>query len=104
MIARIWHGATPTAKADDDLAFLRRRAIADYSAVPGNLAVYLLRREEGDISHFLTLTHWVSLQAIEAFAGEDITRAKCYAEDAHFLLNFEPTVRHHEIADVACND
>ena len=101
MIARIWHGTTPAAKADDYLAFLRRRAIADYSAVPGNRAVYLLRREEGDISHFLTLTHWVSMQAIEAFAGEDITRAKYYVEDANFLLDFEPSVQHYEIAEVA---
>lgn len=89
---------------DDDLAFLRRRSTADYSVVSGNLAVYLLRREEGDISHFLTLTHWVSVQAIEAFAGEDITRAKYYAEDANFLLDFEPTVQHYEVADVARND
>ncbi len=101
VIARIWHGTTPTAKADDYLAFLRRRAIPDYSATPGNLAVYLLHREEGEITHFLTLTHWASLQAIEAFAGEDITRAKYYAEDANFLLEFEPTVQHYEVADVA---
>ncbi len=72
--------------------------------MPGNLAVYLLWREEGDISHFLTLTQWVSLQAIEAFAGEDITRAKYYAEDANYLLDYEPTVQHYEVADVVCND
>jgi heme-degrading monooxygenase HmoA len=66
---------------------------------PGNLAVYLLRRIEGDVAHFLTLTHWQSLQAIEAFAGSDIARAKYYPEDADFLLAFEPTIEHYELHD-----
>lgn len=97
MIARIWHGTTPTPKADDYLAFLKMRAIPDYSATPGNLAVYLLRREEGGITHFITLTHWESLDAIRAFAGEDISRAKYYPEDSDYLLEFEPTVQHYDL-------
>lgn len=97
MIARIWHGRTNTAKADEYLVFLRSRALPDYRGTPGNLAAYILRRTEGDVTHFMTLTHWESLQAIEAFAGKDIVRAKYYPEDSGFLLEFEPTVQHHEI-------
>jgi hypothetical protein len=52
---------------------------------------------EGDVTHFLTITHWESLRTIEAFAGKDIARAKYYPEDAAFLLEFEPTVQHHEL-------
>src|SRR5687767_3206938 len=97
MIARIWHGTTPTAKADDYLAFLKERAIPDYSETPGNLAVYLLRRDEGEVTHFITLTHWESFDAIQAFAGDDISRAKYYPEDTDYLLEFEPTVQHYEL-------
>ena len=97
MIARIWHGTTPTAKADEYLAFLKERAIPDYSKTPGNLAVYLLRRDEGEITHFITLTHWESFDAIHAFAGDDISRAKYYPEDTDYLLEFEPTVQHYEL-------
>jgi len=97
MIARIWHGRTKAAKADEYLAFLQQRALPDYRGTPGNLAAYILRRVEGDITHFMTLTHWSSLQAIEAFAGSDISRAKYYPEDSAFLLEFEPTVQHHEL-------
>ncbi|TWH99178.1 hypothetical protein IP90_03169 [Luteimonas cucumeris] len=97
MVARLWHGVTLTAVADAYLAFLRERAVADYRATPGNLAVHILRRDEGRLSHFITLTHWQSRQAIEAFAGADITRAKYYPEDAGFLLEYEPTVQHYEI-------
>jgi heme-degrading monooxygenase HmoA len=97
MIARIWHGRTLTAKADEYLAFLEARALPDYRSTAGNLAAFVLRRIEGDIAHFVTLTHWESLTAIEAFAGADISRAKYYPEDSEFLLEFERTVLHYEL-------
>ena len=62
MIARIWHGRTNKAKADEYLDFLKRRALPDYRSTPGNLAAYILRRAEGDVTHFLTITHWESLR------------------------------------------
>lgn len=99
MIARLWHGTTPAAKADAYLAFLRERALPDYRATPGNLAAYILRRDEGAVTHFITLTHWESLEAIAAFAGSDIARAKYYPEDAGFLLEFEPTVQHYTLTE-----
>ncbi len=97
MIARIWHGRTRAADADEYWDFLRSRAVPDYKETPGNLGVYLLRRIEGDEAHFLTLTHWEGEEAIRAFAGDDISRAKYYPEDARFLLEFEPTVLHYEV-------
>lgn len=97
MIARIWHGITLTSKADDYLAFLRRRAVPDYKSTPGNLAVYLLRRADGETTHFMTLTHWESLESIATFAGSEISNAKYYPEDAEYLLEFEATVQHFEV-------
>jgi heme-degrading monooxygenase HmoA len=97
MIARLWHGTVPTAKADAYLAFLQERALPDYRGTPGNISAYILRREQGEITHFSTLTYWVSLPAIAAFAGADIDRARYYPEDQEFLLEFEPTVQHSEV-------
>jgi heme-degrading monooxygenase HmoA len=97
MIVRIWHGRTRAANAAAYLAFLRERAIPDYQGTPGNRGVYLLSRSEGDAAHFLTITHWESLEAIRAFAGDDISRAKYYPEDKDFLLEFEPTVQHYDL-------
>ncbi len=97
MIARLWHGRTPTDKADEYLAFLLARAIPDYASTPGNVTAQILRREEGDVTHFITLTHWESLESIRAFAGNDVSRAKYYPEDAGYLLEFEPTVAHYEV-------
>lgn len=88
---------TPAGKADEYLAFLQRRALPDYRGTPGNAAAYILRRTEGDVAHFTTLTYWDSLESIEAFAGSDISRARYYPEDAGFLIEFEPTVSHSEL-------
>ena len=101
MIARLWHGITLSAVADEYLAFLRERAIPDYRATPGNRSVSILRREAGAITHFLIVTQWESRQSIEAFAGADIARPKYYPEDDGFLLEFEDKVEHYEVAVVA---
>lgn len=97
MIARMWHGRTPTSKADEYLLFLQQRALPDYRATPGNIAAYILRRAEGEVTHFTTLTYWSSLKAVELFAGADVELAKYYPEDADFLLEFEPRVLHSEL-------
>jgi len=97
MICRIWHGKTSRGKADAYAAFLQQRAIPDYRSVPGNLDVAVLRRDDGEVTHFLTVTHWISEQAIRAFAGDDLLKAKYYPEDEGFLLEFEPEVQHFDV-------
>ena len=98
MIARLWHGRVPSPKAEAYRAFLNSRAIPDYRSVPGNLSVHVLERREGEVTHFITLTFWEDLEAIRAFAGEELERAKYYPEDSGFLLEFEPRVLHYEVA------
>jgi heme-degrading monooxygenase HmoA len=97
MIARIWHGVTEAGRAADYLEVLNRTGVPHYQATPGNRAVYVLQRIEGDRAHFLTLTFWESLESIKAFAGEDIEKAKYYPDDSEYLLEFEPTVAHYEV-------
>ena len=96
-ICRIWHGRTPRDKADAYAAFLKERAVSDYRSVPGNLKVEILCREDGDVTHFLTVTHWQSEEAIRGFAGDDLLRAKYYEEDRDFLLEFESDVAHYRV-------
>jgi len=98
MIVRIWHGRTARAKADAYEAFLLRRAIPDYRSTPGNLGVQILRRDDGEVSHFLTVTQWPSEDAVRAFAGDPVLAAKYYPEDSDFLLEFEPEVQHFVVA------
>ena len=101
MIARMWHGRTRASDARAYRDFLVARAIPDYRSVPGNLGAWVLRRDEGEESHFLTISHWRSEADIRAFAGDDVERAKYYDEDGGFLLEFEPTVVHYEVVGSA---
>jgi heme-degrading monooxygenase HmoA len=96
-MVRMWHGRVPTVKAKAYREFLNERAIPDYRSVAGNLSVHILEREEGEVTHFITLTFWQDLESIRAFAGEPIERAKYYPEDKDFLLEFEPEVVHYRV-------
>jgi heme-degrading monooxygenase HmoA len=101
VICRIWHGRTHRSKADAYARFLAERAIPDYESVVGNLSVSVLRRDEGEATHFLTITYWQSEDAIRSFAGSGLLKAKYYPEDAEFLLEFEPEVQHFVVVDRA---
>jgi heme-degrading monooxygenase HmoA len=97
MTARIWHGTSPAVKADAYFYLVKRSGVPGYEATPGNQGVYVLHRLEGDQAHFLTLTFWDWLQAIQEFAGEHVEKAKYYPKDKDFLLEFEPSVAHCEV-------
>ena len=97
MICRIWHGRTARHNADAYASFLEARAIPDYRAVAGNLSVHVLRRDEVEITHFLTVTFWESEAAIRGFAGDQLLTARYYDEDREYLLEFEAHVQHFEV-------
>jgi heme-degrading monooxygenase HmoA len=101
MIARTWHGRVPAEKADAYYAYLRRTGLADYAAAPGNRGVSVFRRTDGAVTHYLLLTLWESLEAIQSFAGPEYELARYYPEDDDYLLEREPYVTHYEVLATA---
>jgi heme-degrading monooxygenase HmoA len=99
MIARTWHGVVPLETADAYRGYLFRTGVPELRATTGNLGVHVLRRTEGTQAHFLLISWWDSRDAIRAFAGDDVERARYYPEDAGYLLELEPTVTHYEVLD-----
>jgi heme-degrading monooxygenase HmoA len=97
MIARAWHGRVPAGKADAYYEYLLATGLADYRKTPGNRGVWVFRRTEGEVTHFLLTTLWDSYDAIRAFAGADYEHARYYPEDDDFLLEREPFVVHYEV-------
>ena len=97
MIARLWHGRVKSARADEYERYLNRTGLLDYRNTPGNLGAWILRRTEDEVTHFLLITHWESMEAIEAFAGIPVDRARYYPEDDDFLLEKEPNVVHYDV-------
>ncbi|HEX6928071.1 MAG TPA: antibiotic biosynthesis monooxygenase [Gammaproteobacteria bacterium] len=98
MIVRIWHGRVTLEKHAEYLELMQRVALPDYRAVKGNRDARCLYRREGDIVHFLMVTTWDDMRAIQAFAGEDAGRAKYYDFDDDFLMEKEPVVQHYDVA------
>ena len=97
MIVRMWHGRVQTSKAQAYREFLNQRAIPDYQSAAGNISVHILERQEGEVTHFITMTFWIDMDSIKGFAGDDPEVAKYYPEDKDYLLEFEPTVVHYEV-------
>ena len=96
MIARLWHGMVPAEKAEAYQQYVVRTGVTDLKATPGNRGAWVLHRVDGEEAHFLVLSLWDSLEAIRAFAGDDIEQARYYPEDADYLVEFEPSVVHYE--------
>ncbi len=101
VIVRMWHGRVPTEKASRYRRFLNERAIPDYRSVDGNLSVHILERQDGAVTHFMTVTFWSDISANRSFAGDDVEAAKYYPEDEDYLLEFEPKVVHYEVVGKA---
>ena len=78
--------------------YLNAAACPTTARPPGNRGVTVLRRADGDVTHFLLITHWDSWAAIAAFAGDPVDRARYYPEDDDFLLEREPNVVHYDVA------
>ena len=96
MIVRIWHGRTKTVDADAYREYVIKTGIKGYQATPGNLNAQVWQNQEGEITHIWTVSWWVNIESIRAFAGKNYQKAKYYSEDKKYLLEFEPTVKHYE--------
>jgi hypothetical protein len=56
MIARIWRGAVRRQDADAYAGYIKDTGIAGYAETPGNRGAWMLRRDVGDRTEFVTFT------------------------------------------------
>ena len=99
MIARTWTGVVRRADADAYADYIRETGFAEYGRTAGNRGAWMLRRDDGDRTEFITLSMWDSVDAIKSFAGEDIEAAVLYPEDERYLIDGESRVTHYEVVD-----
>jgi heme-degrading monooxygenase HmoA len=97
VIARTWTGWTNSADAERYVDYLNETGVPGLAGTEGNRGVYVFRRSDGDRAQFVVLSLWESLDAIKAFAGEDIEKAVFYARDDDFLVEREWTCVHYEV-------
>ena len=99
MIARIWRGAVAKADGDEYEQYVEDTGFSAYGATAGNRGAWMLRRDDGDRTEFITLSMWDSVDAIKSFAGEDIEAAVLYPEDERYLIDGESRVTHYDVVD-----
>lgn len=104
MIARQWHGRVPAEKADAYYDYLLRTGIPGYRSTPGSQGVYVFRRRDGAVVHYLLTSLWESWDSIRAFAGASPEVARYYPEDDDYLLEREPEVIHYEVLSTPLGD
>jgi heme-degrading monooxygenase HmoA len=99
-ILRRWAAKIRTADAGTYRDYISGTGGSDYTNTPGNRGYRMLMRDLDDgTTEVVTESLWESLDAIKAFAGDDITLARYYPEDDRFLLERPAHVSHYRIVD-----
>jgi len=97
MIARHWRGLAKAAFADHYVTHLQAETFPAIGALPGFVSASILRRTIAEGVEFLIVTHWESLDAIRAFAGDDIGVAVVPPSVHDMMVDYDRVVRHYEV-------
>jgi quinol monooxygenase YgiN len=95
-IARVWHGRTKAARAEEYAAYAAA-ALPKFRTIAGNLGYTMLREDGPEESHFMVVSWWTSTDAIRGYAGDDISKTRFLPRDPEFLIDPEPTVHNYRI-------
>ena len=97
-VVRVWRGETDAAGASVYFAHVTCHVAAELAALPGFRGMSVWRRTAGSAVEFVVTTRWASMAAIEAFAGDDVTRAVVEPAARAVLTRFDDSASHFEIA------
>ncbi len=96
MIMREWRAEIHRDLGEEYLDYVRSTGRAGYRATPGNLGAVIATTDiDEDRSEIVTLSYWASLDAIRAFAGEPVGKARYFPEDDKYLLTRPEKVTHY---------
>ena len=96
-VARVWHGRTPLARADEYRDYPFESGVKKIASIPGNLGVQMMMRKGADDAEFMVISYWGSIDAIKGYAGEGYEHVHDLPRDAEFLIDKEKLVRHFEL-------
>ena len=99
MISRIWHGWTTPSNADAYEALLKSEIFVGIRdrRINGYQGIQLFRRDLGEEVEFVTVMWFDSLDAVQAFAGEDYETAVVPLKARALLARFDTRSQHYEV-------
>ena len=98
MIVRQWRAWASYAGADQYEQHFREHVIPHLRTIEGFIRADLLRRDNYGVIEFVAQTHFESLDAIRAFAGEQYSRAVVAPEAKEMLTRYDERCVHFELA------
>jgi len=101
MIIREWRGRAAASNPEAYPVHFRDRVLPDLRQLPGFVGAHLSRRPLGVKIEFLVLTRWKDIEAIRAFAGDDIGKAVVEPGAVAALIDFDATVQHYDVIEEA---
>ena len=97
MVARYWSARTTPERAPQYAEHLERHVLPALRALAGYAGARLLQRTTDTGVEVVVLTWWDSLEAIRAFAGEDLDTAVVADAAAALLSDHDRRVKHYEV-------
>ncbi len=101
MIIREWRGRASLSDLERYPVHFRTTVVPELRRLPGFVGAHSSRRRLADSIEFLVLTRWRSMDAIRAFAGEEIDEAVVEPGAVAALLDFDAKVQHYEVIEEA---
>lgn len=97
MIVRTWSARATKEGADAYNAYFENTLLPQLRMLPGFSGAFLLARDDAGLVELTAHTLWESLDAIRAFAGDDITTAVVEPDALAVLQHSDPTVVHRDV-------
>jgi heme-degrading monooxygenase HmoA len=73
--------------------------LPELRTIAGFLGATLLSEDQAGETEFLVLTRWQSIEAVRAFAGNDLNRAVVDPAAISALVSFDRVARHYQVVD-----
>ena len=99
MIVRTWRGWAAASNRAAYPDHFRKHVLPELKGIAGFLEASLLQQDRQGEVGFLVLTRWASIEAVRAFAGDDISRVVVEPEAVAALVSFDRSVQHYELVE-----
>lgn len=96
-VCREWKGVVKADRAADYVRHLQYDTLPALTRLPGFLSVSVLRRDLDDGIEFQVITVWRSVDAVKAFAGQDVTVAVVPPAAQSMMLRYDDRAVHYQI-------
>ena len=94
MIERVWSARTTRDGAQQYAEHFRRVVLPELEVIAGYRGARLMEREQDGGIEVVVVTRWQTLDAIRAFAGDELDHAVVHDAAAALLTDYDRRVRH----------